>query len=286
MTLTPIQVVVLVIVTVLIVVGLALGLATVLVIRAVRRRRARRRAEEEARRREEELDLFGPAGVVALAAGFEGVRLATQVVADVGRRGVAPALAGSLRRLADMAETDRPALRRVLADDGTVTLMFSDIEGSTALNRRIGDEAWLELLGAHDDIVRRRVKKHRGQVVKTQGDSFMVAFKDVDAAINCAVAIQRELGDEDTTLDPPIRVRIGLHHGEVMRQGKDVFGINVALAARVAAEAGGGEVLVSSEVKRLAATGDGVSFGRGRNVVLKGISERATVYPVRWQGLA
>ena len=219
---------------------------------------------------------------MALAAGIEGVRLATQVVTDVSRRGVAPAFAGSLRRLADLAETDRPALRRVMADDGTITLMFSDIEASTELNRKLGDEDWLDLLRQHDDIVRRRVKQSRGQVVKTQGDSFMVAFKELELAISCAVAIQRALGDEELAPNPPIRVRIGLHHGEVTRQGRDVFGLNVALAARVAAAATGGEILVSAEVKRLADHADGGRFGRGRSVQLKGISEKATVYPVRW----
>ena len=279
----PVLVVAVVVVAVLLVAGAVALAVSMLIVRRVRRRRARRRAAAEARRREQEgVDLFGSGGVLALAAGIEGVRLATQAVADVGRRGVAPAFAGSLRRLADLAETDRPALRRVMADDGTITLMFSDIEGSTELNRKLGDEDWLDLLRQHDDIVRRRVRKHRGQVVKTQGDSFMVAFKELEPAISCAIAIQQTLEDDKLAPDPPIRVRIGLHHGEVTRQGRDVFGLNVALAARVAAEATGGEILVSAEVKRLADDADGVRFGRGRSVQLKGISEKATVYPVRW----
>ncbi len=283
MNLNALQVVLLVIGAVVLLSAAIGTAATVLIIRRVRARRASKRAQAEAWRREEEgLDIFGPGGVLGLAAGIEGVRFATQMVTDVGRRGVAPAVAGSLRRLADITETDRPSLRRVLADDGTVTLMFSDIEGSTALNRKLGDQGWMDLLRQHDDIVRRRIKKSRGQVVKTQGDSFMVAFKDLELALNCAIAIQQDLGDEDLAPDPPIRVRIGLHHGEVTRQGRDVFGLNVALAARVAAEATGGEILVSSDFKRLAKPGDGVTFGRGRTVSLKGISERATVYPVKW----
>ncbi|HEV3234349.1 MAG TPA: adenylate/guanylate cyclase domain-containing protein [Candidatus Dormibacteraeota bacterium] len=282
MNLNPVLVVVLAVIGGLVVAAAIAGVTTILIIRAIRQRRAQKRAEEEARRRSQEgADLFGPSSVLALAAGIEGVRFATQVFTDVGRKGVAPALAGSLRKLADITESDRPSLSRVVADDGSVTLMFSDIEGSTELNRRLGDEAWLELLREHDAIVRRRVRKSRGQVVKTQGDSFMVAFKELEPALRCAIAIQRDLEDEELAPDPPIRVRIGLHHGEVTRQGRDVFGINVALAARVAAEAAGGEILVSSEVKRLA-DGEDVSFGRGRTVQLKGITNRATLYPVEW----
>ena len=267
----------------LVVAGVVVAVGTLLIVRAVRARRRRKRQEEARRREQEGRALLGNTGLMAIAATIEGVKLATKVGTDLGRQGFAPALAGSLRMLAEYAETDRPALRRVMADDGSVTLMFSDIEGSTALNQRLGDEAWLELLKEHDDIVRGRVRKHRGQVVKTQGDSFMVAFKELPPALTCAMEIQRELESADLATDAPIRVRIGLHHGEVTRQGRDVFGLNVALAARVAAEATGGEILVSSDFKRLAAKTDGVSFAAGRKVELKGIAETATVYPLRWQ---
>jgi class 3 adenylate cyclase len=80
-----------------------------------------------------------------------------------------------------------------------------------------------------------------------------------------------------------VRVRIGLHTGEVTKQGRDLFGLNVAVAARVADEAAGGEILVSSAVKNLAARTGGVHYGKGRRVQLKGISEAETVYPIRWQ---
>ena len=134
----------------------------------VRRRRARRRALE-ARRRElkaRRLSPLGATGVLGLAATIEGVRLAVRVGTEL-RRGLAPVVAGSLRRLADLAESDRPALEGVTGPDGTVTLMFSDIEGSTALNERLGDEAWLDLLKKHDAIVRREVAE-RGRVERVR----------------------------------------------------------------------------------------------------------------------
>lgn len=250
----------------------------------VRRRRARRALE--ARRRELEARRLSPlegTGVLGLAATIEGVRLAVRVGTELGRRGLAPVVAGSLRKLADLAEADRPALQRVLAADGTVTLMFSDIEGSTALNERLGDEAWLALLKEHDGIVRRQVRAHRGEVVKTQGDSFMVAFKAVPAAVSCAIEIQRALTRGELARYPPVRVRIGLHSGEVTKQGRDLFGLNVAVAARVADAAEGGEILVSSAIKNLAGQANEVHYGKGRRVQLKGISEAETVYPIRWE---
>jgi len=269
----------------IVVAGIAVVAAVVVLVTLtlVRRRRARRRALE-ARRREREARRLSPleaTGVLGLAATIEGVRLAVRVGSEL-RRGLAPVVAGSLRRLADLAETDRPSLDRVIAADGTVTLMFSDIEGSTRLNERLGDEAWLVVLGEHDAIVRKQVRSHRGEVVKTQGDSFMVAFKDVPAAVSCAIEIQRALATGRLAQDPPVRVRIGLHTGEVTKTGRDYFGLNVAVAARVADEAEGGEILVSSAVRNRAAQADGVHYGKGRRVRLKGISEAETLYPIRW----
>jgi class 3 adenylate cyclase len=198
--------------------------------------------------------------------------------------GLAPVVAGSLRRIADYAESDRPVLQRVIADDGSLVLMFSDIEGSTALNERLGDAAWLELLSRHDGLVRREVRRHGGHVVKTHGDSFMVVFEGLPDALRCAVAIQRGLADEGATDHDHIRVRMGIHRGEVTRQGRDVFGLNVALAARVASMADGGEILVSGDVAAQASGLDGIAFGRGRAVRLKGFSQPITVHPVHGTG--
>lgn len=274
----------LVVVGALLIIGGLIALGIVMLVRHRRERRMRKRAEEAKRRTE-------TPGLLALAATIEGVRLATDLVRvgkEVGRQGFAPAVAGSLRVLADFTESDRPALRRVVSSDGTVTLMFSDIEESTALNEALGDEGWIKLLKEHDAVIRKSVRQHRGQVVKTLGDSFMVAFKEVPPAVRCAIEIQQVLAEDHHEGDQLIRVRIGLHCGEVTRQGKDVLGLNVSLAARVAAEAEGGEILVSSAVKKLAQPGapadaqDPVRFGRGRTVRLKGISEAETLYPVHW----
>lgn len=284
-TLRTIGIVVLALLVVALVAAL---LITRLLIRRVRERRGRRAAERLAAERSAELERsLGSTGVLALAATIEGVKLAAlaaRVGAEFGRQGLKPAVAGSLRTLADLAERDRPSMRQAVSSDGTATLMFSDIEGSTAINERLGDEGWLALLREHEKVVRKRIRAHRGQVIKTLGDSFMVAFSQVEPALRCAVEIQEAMADGELESETPIRVRIGLHTGEVTRDRRDVFGLNVALAARVAAAAGGGEILVSSAVKlRLDGGMDGLTFGRGRVTRLKGISEAETLYPVRWE---
>ena len=242
MTAVTLQTIGLAAIAIVVVLAAIAGFVFWLVFALIRRRRERRREEEARRAWEERPSPLSASGVLGLAAGVEGVRVASLALGvgfELARQGFAPVAAGSLRRLADMAETDRPGLRRAIADDGTVTLMFSDIEGSTSLNQALGDEAWLELLKVHDDIVRRQVKSDRGQLVKTQGDSFMVAFKEVPAAVSCAIDIQRALAEAALAQSHPLRVRIGLHTGEVTKQGRDLFGINVVLAARVADAAQG-----------------------------------------------
>jgi class 3 adenylate cyclase len=172
------------------------------------------------------------------------------------------------------------------APDGTVTLLFSDIEGSTSSNERLGDRRWLELLHVHNRIIRSEVNAHDGFEVKSQGDGFMIAFSSARRALECAIGLQRALR-EHTVSHPeePLRVRVGLHTGEVVKEGSDFFGRNVAMAARVAGAAQGGEILVSSLVKELADTGD-IDFGAGREVELKGFSGTRRLHEVIWADLS
>lgn len=139
-----------------------------------------------------------------------------------------------------------------MADDGTITLHFSDIAGSTKLNQRLGDEAFAKLLARHDDVVARLVRKHDGRVVKTQGDGFLAAYHDPFRAVACALALRDELAD----LDTPLSLRQGVHVGSAVTSDGDVFGRNVAFAARVCSTASGGEVLVSDALRERLADGD------------------------------
>jgi class 3 adenylate cyclase len=187
----------------------------------------------------------------------------------------------SVDELADSVATERPSLKSATAPDGTVTILFSDIEGSTALNDRLGDLRWLELLRAHNRAVRDQVRKCGGYEVKAQGDGFMLAFPSARRAVQCAQAIQTAIASElGSHPDGPVRVRIGLHTGEAIREESDFYGKNVVVAARIADTAAGGEVLVSSVVKALTESAGDVHFSDAREVELAGLSGTQVVYKV------
>jgi class 3 adenylate cyclase len=166
--------------------------------------------------------------------------------------------------------------------DGTITIMFSDIEDSTRLAERLGDERWLGVLREHNAIIRSCLARCHGTEVKTIGDGFMVTFASGRSGLECAVAIQRGIAarrDEDW----PVRVRIGLHTGEALRADGDVFGTHVNTAARVAGTAAGDEILVSGLVHDITRPVTDVVFGPGREVSLKGLDGPYRVHPVEWR---
>jgi class 3 adenylate cyclase len=173
-----------------------------------------------------------------------------------------------------------PDLRRHAAPDGTVTLLFTDIEGSTDLTVKLGDQRWLEVLRAHHALIRQQIHDHGGFEVKCQGDGFMLAFSSARRALDCAVAIQRAMAAE--VGEPPIRVRMGLHTGEVLRDADDFHGRDVVLAARIADQARGGEILVSSLLKELLAGRGDVRFDDERAAELKGLVGVQRMYAVAW----
>src|SRR5712675_1908661 len=181
-----------------------------------------------------------------LSGGREAVKQVWQTANILRKDGLGAAVRSSIEDLADWAEVERPDLAR-LAPSGKVTILFSDIEESTALNERVGDRAWVRLIGEHDKLVRKLVNKRSGHVVKSQGDGFMIAFAHAEQAVRCGIDMQDALHrDAQHKRRNGIRVRIGVHMGRSVRRGDDLFGRNVAMAARVAAEACGGEVLVSN----------------------------------------
>jgi class 3 adenylate cyclase len=208
-----------------------------------------------------------------VSGGREAVKTVWQTANILRKEGLGAAVRSNIEDLADWAAVERPDLAR-LAPNGRVAIMFSDIEQSTALNERIGDRAWVRLIDRHDKTVSRLVKRHAGYVVKSQGDGFMIAFAQPEQAVWCSMDLQRELAKRPNG----IRVRIGIHAGKSVRRGDDLFGRNVAMAARVAAAADGGEILVSESVRD--AIGDDVTFDDGRDVELKGFSGTHRLYAV------
>ncbi|MEX1255884.1 MAG: protein kinase [Dehalococcoidia bacterium] len=181
-------------------------------------------------------------------------------------------------------ERERPDMSVHAGPDGTVTLMFSDIEASSEINERLGDERWLEVLRQHNAIIREQVAAHGGSEVKSQGDGFMIAFSDPRRSLQCAVAMQRAFAahNEGPAVER-LHVRIGLHTGEAIKEGSDFFGRNVTLAARIADQAKGGHILVSSLLKERTDGIEGIAFAGGREVALKGLSATQAVYEVAWE---
>ncbi|HEY7791626.1 MAG TPA: adenylate/guanylate cyclase domain-containing protein, partial [Vicinamibacterales bacterium] len=189
----------------------------------------------------------------------------------------------SIDMVAESVGRERPEIATHAAPDGTVTIMFSDIEDSTVLTERLGDQAWQDLLRKHNALIREQLKAYGGYEVKTMGDGFMVAFQSAKKALDCAIAIQRAFDGHNATNGEHVKVRIGLHAGEAIKDGDDFYGKNVILASRVAGKAVGGEILVSSLVRALAESSvKPGTFGAGREFELKGLSGMHTVYAISW----
>jgi len=187
--------------------------------------------------------------------------------------GVAGLLTSSIDDLTRWLSEDRTEIDRYTADDGTITILFSDIENSTALNEHLGDEAWVRVLATHDTLVHRAVEANHGHIVKSQGDGFMVVFRTPGDAVRCGIAMQDafESGSHRALRRTPIRVRVGIHTGTVVERDGDFFGTNVAMAARVAAQAEGGEILVSDDVRQALREVEDIVLVDFRETALKGL---------------
>lgn len=159
-------------------------------------------------------------------------------------------------------------------------IFFSDIQGSTALNTEMGDQDWVNLLIAHDALVRARVDRWQGHIVKSQGDGFMIVFGSLGDAARAGLAIQRSFAEEcwGKRRRTPIRVRIGIHRGHVIARDGDYFGQTVAMAARVGAEAEGGEILVTQEVADELSSERRFALVDERVVELKGLPGTHTLW--------
>ncbi|WP_328394314.1 adenylate/guanylate cyclase domain-containing protein [Nocardia sp. NBC_00416] len=212
--------------------------------------------------------------------GRDAMKTAWQMASLVREKGLRAAVLDSIEDLAGWAQVERPDLARLTAE-GDVVIAFSDIEGSTALNERLGDRAWVALLGRHDRLIRKLVTEYGGHIVKSQGDGFMIAFGDAEQAVRCGLEVQGAIG----AIAKPsggvrVRVRIGVHMGRSVRRGDDLFGRNVAMAARVAGQAHGGEILVSEEVRAAVAGASDISVTAARRTELKGFHGTFPLYAV------
>lgn len=169
--------------------------------------------------------------------------------------------------------------KRALAaagSEGTLTLAFTDIVDSTVHAESMGDAAWTEMIASHASTIREAAESENGTVVKLLGDGSMLAFESARSAIRSAVHLQRASAAGE------FAVRIGIHTGEVIRTGGDLYGLTVNKAARVAAAAGPGQVMISSTTRDLAGSMEGVRMGEPKIVALKGLSDAHQIIPIEW----
>ena len=185
-------------------------------------------------------------------------------------------------------DDDAPAKPAGAASDSSFrTVLFTDLVGHTEMMRRLGDERGRDVLREHERITREVLKANGGTEVKTMGDGFMASFTSVTKAVECAIALQRAMEEWNTHVGAqhaaPLRVRVGLNAGEPIEEDGDLFGATVILASRIAAKAGGGEILVADTVRGLC-SGKGFLFADRGDFVAKGFEEPVRVYEVRWRG--
>jgi class 3 adenylate cyclase len=186
------------------------------------------------------------------------------VEAFLGRIADPPAPAG-----APIAE---PAFRAV---------MFTDIVGSTEMTAKLGDARGVEMVRAHDSLVRRALSDHGGREVKHLGDGIMASFDAPVAAVDCARSIQRALNAFNAASDEPLRVRIGIDAGEPLQESNDLFGATVQRAARLCQTALPEAICVSEAVRNAIPATIATLDGGSRE--LKGFPEPVTVYEVVWR---
>lgn len=155
-----------------------------------------------------------------------------------------------------------------------VSIVFTDVEGFTRFTSRFGDEAALALLADHNRVIGPIVRSRGGRVVKRIGDGLMLSFPSPEAAVHSALDL--------VDVPPgPLRLRAGVHSGEAVVTADDVIGHDVNVAARVAAEARGGQVLATVAVREAVGELRGVEFGRARRRSFKGVGESVSVCPVQ-----
>lgn len=189
----------------------------------------------------------------------------------------------TIENVATQAASDQLHLSPNISPEGTVTLLFSDIVDSTKIIHRIGDAKWIELLHQHDRIFRTALSRYKGHEIKTVGDAFMLAFQSSRDALRYAIHVQRVFADRNMDAEEAIWVRMGLHTGELTKRESDFFGRHVNFAARIAAAAGGAEILISSLLRDVVHPFKEFHFSARKPRTLKGFKGSHRLYSLRWR---
>ena len=164
---------------------------------------------------------------------------------------------------------------------GSVTILFTDMESSTPLTGRLGDEGAQELVRAHNRMVREALRDYAGSEIKHTGDGIMASFGSAGEALECAAAIQRAVASRNEKAETPFRVCIGLNAGEPVEEESDLFGTSVQLAARIRDRAQPGQILLSNVVRELVA-GKPFLFSDRGHADLKGFDEPVRLFELRY----
>ena len=193
-----------------------------------------------------------------------------------------PPQMSSIDVIASALEPVAPALGRMSSPDGAVTLMLSDIAEADAAAEQLGAERWEQLVRDHHLLVEQILARHDGQVARFQGDGFLASFGSAHAGLHAAVDLQRTFSAAPTDAQS-LSVRIGLHSGFVIGNPEQMMGRNVVLAARIAGQAKGGEILVSSTAKEYTETDPSFRFEERGEFHFKGLLGEHIVYAVSWK---
>ena len=168
--------------------------------------------------------------------------------------------------------------------EGSVTIMFTDIEGFTPLLRSLDPEEAHELVHVHSWTVRECVQRKGGFEVKALGDGFMLVFTAARQAVRCAVDIQGALAEYNREHPQrPLLVRVGINSGNTFRHGQDYFGLAVSMAFRVTTKARGGQILVTDTARDLAGPLDGIEYEVRGRFQMRGFPGRHRLYEVVWK---
>jgi class 3 adenylate cyclase/pimeloyl-ACP methyl ester carboxylesterase len=161
-------------------------------------------------------------------------------------------------------------------------VLFTDLVGHTEMMQRLGDARGREVLREHEHITRGLLARYGGSEIKAGGDGFMVSFGSITAALDCAIALQRAFAERNAEAGEPLQVRVGLNAGEPVADAGDLFGSTVILAARIAALADAGEILMPEALRHLL-SGKTYEYADRGGVVLKGFEDAVRLYEVRWR---
>lgn len=183
----------------------------------------------------------------------------------------------SIDVIASALEPAIPILGQVSSPDGAVTLMLSDIADAATAAAELGPERWERLLGDHHVLVEQLVARHDGAIARFEQDGFLASFHSAHLGLRAAVDLQRTFAGAGS------EVRVGLHSGFVMANPDQLLGRNVVLTARIAALAKGGEILVSSMLRRYTETDPAFRFEPRGEFHFKGLHGEHVVYAVAWR---